>query len=60
VDDTMHSSPSHIDLNPKLSHIGQGTNCTAQPTVDNVLSHEREKGEEAKRPTDRNDGIIAF
>ena len=33
---------------------------TAQPTVDNVLSHEREKGEEAKRPTDRNDGIITF
>jgi hypothetical protein len=56
----MLSSPSHIDLNPKLSHIRQGTNCTAQPTVDNVLSHEREKGEEAKRPTDRNDGIIAF
>ena len=56
----MHSSPSHIDLNPKLSPIGQGTNCTAQPTVDNVLSHKREKGEEAKRPTDRNDGIIAF
>ncbi|WP_294875805.1 MULTISPECIES: hypothetical protein [unclassified Sulfurospirillum] len=46
----MHSSPSHIDLNPKLSHIGQGTNCTAQPTVDNVLSHEREK---AKRRNDR-------
>lgn len=37
VVDTMLSAPSHTDLNPRLSHNGQGTNCTAQPTVDGML-----------------------
>lgn len=33
----MLSAPSHTDLNPRLSHNGHGTNCTAQPTVDGML-----------------------
>ena len=37
VVDTMLSTPSYTDLNLKLSHIRQGTSCTAQPTVDGIL-----------------------
>jgi hypothetical protein len=33
----MLSAPSHTDLNPRLSHNGHGTNCTAQPTVAGML-----------------------
>lgn len=50
VDETMLSSPSHTDLNPKLSHNGQGTNCTAQPTADGMLTLSMKK---AKRLIDR-------
>ena len=42
------------DLNQRLSHNWHGTSCTAQPTTDGMLSHERVKGEEAQidRPID--------
>ncbi len=51
---------SYQDLNQRLSHIWHGTDSTVQPTIVWYALAEREKGEEAKRPTDRNDGIITF
>jgi len=48
------------DLNQRLSHIWQGTNCTAQPTVDGMLLLSVQKAKRRNRPTDRNDGIITF
>ncbi len=50
VVDTMLSTPSYTDLNLKLSHIRHGTNCTAQPTVDGILTLSMKK---AKRLIDR-------
>jgi len=50
VNNTMLLLPSYTDLNPILSHNGQGTNCTAQPTADGILTLSMKK---AKRLIDR-------
>ncbi|OHD96741.1 MAG: hypothetical protein A3E21_09535 [Sulfurimonas sp. RIFCSPHIGHO2_12_FULL_36_9] len=43
VVDTMLSTPSNIDLNLTQPRLRQGTNCTAQPTVDDILKLSMEK-----------------
>lgn len=44
VVDTMLSTPSNIDLNLTQPRLRQGTNCTAQPTVDDISQTEHGKG----------------
>ena len=39
------------DLNQRLSHIWQGTSCTAQPTADGMLLLSVQKAKRRNRPT---------